>query len=595
MESEMPNNTATTSQALSRILDRHTSPITEAYTLGVTEALQGLSEALSAFPTCFACHTDYEPRIPRFDTYRQATISDVRSLILSPVEIPEFHAVPVTAIDRYDTTRNVSAVVHICPTCFDSTMAALTTALETNTDRCTACYSHLSREDYYANGALAAFPAAFHGFRHNGRRLVVTSVNGVEFRPFERMRGSNYCTECVSTRFVCEGCRNVTPISQRMQSDSVDCAACNECYAPDRNAQALCVSCFDTRPHSSHEGHASRRDFAQRASIAQALRATVHAGEIVRSTRTMGVEIEMTSEDGMPRMQEIFAADARSAFPLISDIGTDGSIESGYASVGYEMRGLPIGGKAFEAFATEIPQALNRGGFCGNLSTGVHVHNDAREMTPSQAYGFGAILASVQALYLGISDSERWAEYDTYGAHYAKPVSDAGILAMISRIGANNGYVRSVNGDRYLTVNLDSFESHTTVEVRAFSHDAIHHPAFVHVGAFMSAVGTIVANNDHSEVLATISNEPHMNRFTFESLCEFLVSRNLLSRSSVAILVSAYSTGQNTLMDALSNSEEGTMEGATDYRWCDDCDTNRDHTADYDGDYCCDRCGNVNN
>jgi hypothetical protein len=408
-------------------------------------------------------------------------------------------------------------------------------------------------------------------------RAVVSRARAVRFsdgtehalpNPGTYVSGHRVCVPCRYRR-TCEHCATWSPLADDINAPTSEWASCNACGV---NYHTAC---------EDHSDHVSRRDFQPRSDLYNAFNVMPESGNTIRSTRYIGCEIETgadpSSADYQIAWRPIFDVDANAPTPLISNIGTDGSVG---LDDGAEIRSLPIGGAHAEHFLAEMRRALPTANAGWDCSTGGHVHIDARDaIARGTQQTLWAALAAADIVWMGATDSERWAESGEYGNEYARPVDETHIT---------NGFAgrRVYLPSRYMTVNNESLDSHSTVEIRAFGADCYFTAEFVHAVAFATALAdyTVRYPSEFTD---------HEGRFTVEeidALCEALTTRGAITRETAQHVHQFAVSGTYTLDMARSNAygddDEYYCEGG-----CGNYFTVDGYTSGCAHCYRCDNCG----
>lgn len=554
----MPNvstNTANVSvpAALDYAAQSAIRPLIEAFTAGQTDAVETLSRALSGAP-CFGCDGGAV-------TYR--TVAALSSYLQSGAARPDSqrYILTLSGVSAYGSDAPTSARVAVCLECF-ADVASTSARMPAPVDCAAACGASVRTSPHrstlpYSVARFDRFTASdVYGssFRTVGVHYGETALY-VDAASAEYVGSEPYCSACAAARAVCDGCGSVALRSECASGS--DCDGCRD--AGHYGARSVfCVDCAPSDLADAHSGHAGRRAFVARRDIGSALDVAHRPGRVIRSTRLIGCEVECQS-DTVPALGRAFALESNAA-PLWAGIGTDGSIETD--CVGYEVRGLPLGGATLETFVTVTRAALDVAGLSGNLSTGVHAHVDMRDAAVSEVYAFAAVLSAAQPILFGATDAERWAHSGEYGAQYAPPVSASDALSFVASATRSGRYASShvgnVNGDRYSAVNLEAYSEWQTVEVRAFGTDVLHSADFPHVLAFVAALAdvTLTSASVRADLLdAVTASGGRFGSAECAALLDVLAAQGLLSGESVRALGRVARYGVSTLTEADSVTE----------------------------------------
>lgn len=272
------------------------------------------------------------------------------------------------------------------------------------------------------------------------------------------------CADCETEHSVCWQCGSVHDRGEATHS-------CRRC-----GISEICGACY-----VSHEDHFSPRDFATPVSISGQIARNARLGRpgaIIRSTRTVGQEVETGarrgSADARPLRDADVAVREATGFGIIANIGTDCSIDN--LNDPHEIRGLPVSGQLAEVYVQAMADALQAGNWSHNMTTGAHVHVAVDNATFWRAYVGHAV---TQTVPMALSDARRF----DGGSTYARPIRERDIESIVSQSLELDGQsyrdcayaVRhGAFGERYHTVNATSFDAHGTIEIRTASGDVPH-------------------------------------------------------------------------------------------------------------------------
>lgn len=516
-------------------------------------------ETLRDSVLCFGAHGYGSELMRAMDSLSdENTLSAIQTFALLP------------AFQRFDirstTARTADEMESSAIVCHGHAEILSAVLSEPVTSTCARCAVPAGQQEY-TNGEYrtGGFPSWAVQLRTTTGTRTISQIratdSGTSWAPVPRAAtlhsgtGALICANCHAYAY-CTGCEQFSSTVLGYQPDGSygygaewqSCARCDAYYHP---------GCAD------HSAHITRADYRPRGTMADAFAVTPIPGEIIKSTRFIGCEIETGSDDEPIEWRPIFGVDANATNPVIASIGTDGSINM---HEGAEIRSFPIGGADAERFLADMRRAIPAAGAQFDLSTGGHVHFDVRDAIANGTQGIVlAALIATDAVFYGSANPERWGYSGEYGCEYARPNEATQISSAI------RGYLSG--GTRYRGVNGESIGAHRTIEVRAFGGDNYESESFPHVIAYTAAlIDLVVANPDDFRTECA-----RWSVADIAAIAQTLVTIGSLSAESARIVERAARVGTHTLNDAQNNvtdSDDYYCGNCGDYTgsWCYDCD-----------------------
>lgn len=216
-------------------------------------------------------------------------------------------------------------------------------------------------------------------------------------------------------------------------------------------------------------------------------------------------------------------------------IGYDGSI---FGTNAIEVKIGPVGGARGIKFTERVARCLIARGFRVNDSCGLHVHHDLSPLGRSEAQramaNLGNFYSRFQGAFSALLSASRW--QNSYCRTIERNTISGARFFVRSR---QEGLNRALNGDRYLSLNVQSYGIHRTVEFRQ------HHACLVPMGISNWVVLTQLAVNkaaDHGfrRRIRRSGTPAHPLRELFRELID--------PRDPLSVAVRNYYKGQATFL-----------------------------------------------
>lgn len=348
-----------------------------------------------------------------------------------------------------------------CTKCSQGTFFGTLYILTDDINLCQDCYSDLPKCSDCEEGFLADdLFAVEDGNKHvcddcMESYFVCHGCNDMTHEDVGHTAGEEaYCESCYDDIPSCESCRDLLPNEddQYTYNGDVYCeecyyetfSHCDSCYETfyqddlrysERHCEAQCESCYSDDQVDQRDVNVDSTDFL-----------CDTPGQIVKSSRTIGVEIETEPDSG---------ADAEVlSHRLDSDVGLkeDGSL----SNEGVEIVTPPAQGKLFEELMDETCTVIDDAGYGVDSSCGLHVHVGAAELVDDESLQEALYLVAYAAepVMMAMQPSSR------RNSNYCQPISDHAVNKPVK-----DALVQA-KVTRYHTVNFQALRAHGTIEFR---------------------------------------------------------------------------------------------------------------------------------
>lgn len=286
----------------------------------------------------------------------------------------------------------------------------------------------------------------------------------IDARPLVAYPDGYHCGPCHRNVAECDECGSLV----HTWHECVECeiVACSDCVH---------VGCGN-----DEDGYrAARYSFTARSSIAANLAAAGTAGDTIRSTRAVGMEVE----SARGTVSEVTAAEALSVIPVIAAVGSDASVR-GPGAVEYRL--LPHRGAWAEFAIMNMHRWCREAGYRPDSSAGVHMHIDTTGMSVKAAWGAFLALASCEEVFLALATPSR------DGNDYCRRLPSLS-GALDQALGDPTYFEPGYAGidSRYHTINAHAWSAHRTLEVRVFDSNHSPESALRYLDAAAVATGLV--------------------------------------------------------------------------------------------------------